>query len=518
MEAIASGEGGLPRCFASPAESVESVKTELCSQLDEIKDSYRDLVKDGGRPFFPFHLIDEIGQDPLAHWDMLRPWLFCAPGFMPSPSSEPRWNVFSQQRKSWTYFRNWQEYNRQEGPPRPVAKCWQNMSFVPVFNLFVQDFRSAYPTYTEAAEKLLAQYEFTRPFQFLQDAAKQDQLTTWIEYLCYEFSVEYWYDDVIKRGRPVYNKAWKTLVDSGVLEPFETEEIICGTAMSLVCRQREWDEGLQNLRSAEAALEELLPDAEIRAQMVAVRGAARESFESFTARYEALHQFFRETNTYRGHIERAVMHHFRLKWLLDQVPLIEAELNGSSETDTSSGAVCDVEASKRGENNELPHCQGIEKSGPSADGASPTSGLRAASNLQGERAENGGDSITGLGMASPETKGGDQGSGPGLSIPDTAAVGSSGSVSGPDGAEHAAANAAGGSSPASPQAGNPRVRKRNIDRAAQSSKAAVPFRRSARIAARQAGSRAEAASEVAAAPPVSEDRPRKKRRGVTGAS
>lgn len=44
---------------------------------------------------------------------------------------------------------------------------------------------------TEALKERLARHGFTRPFQLDEDAARQDKMTTWIEYLGYEY---WWYD------------------------------------------------------------------------------------------------------------------------------------------------------------------------------------------------------------------------------------------------------------------------------------------------------------------------------------
>jgi len=51
-------------------------------------------------------------------------------------------------------------------------------------------------------------------------------LTTWIEYLGYEY-VEYdKHANIMKRLQQQYDEAWKKLVDSNVLKPSETQESI----------------------------------------------------------------------------------------------------------------------------------------------------------------------------------------------------------------------------------------------------------------------------------------------------
>ncbi|KUI73277.1 hypothetical protein VM1G_11896 [Cytospora mali] len=83
------------------------------------------------------------------------------------------------------------------------------------------------PNYTEAVKKFLAEYSFTRPFQFHEDPAQQDKSTTWLEYLGHECWVHCRFASRVKCMQPKCDAAWKTLVDSSVLRPFETEEHVC---------------------------------------------------------------------------------------------------------------------------------------------------------------------------------------------------------------------------------------------------------------------------------------------------
>lgn len=73
----------------------------------------------------------------------------------------------------------------------------------------------------------MRKHEFTQPFQLRQDPSEQDSLTTWVEFLGYEYKVN---DDFISSMREYqqdYDNAWKLLIDSDVLFLSETAESIC---------------------------------------------------------------------------------------------------------------------------------------------------------------------------------------------------------------------------------------------------------------------------------------------------
>jgi hypothetical protein len=80
--------------------------------------------------------------------------------------------------------------------------------------------------YIDSLKKRLTKHGFTQNFHLDQDLMRQDKLTTWIEYLNYEYR---WHDEfiyLIERGQKRYDSAWKQLVDSKVLRPRETEQFI----------------------------------------------------------------------------------------------------------------------------------------------------------------------------------------------------------------------------------------------------------------------------------------------------
>ena len=127
---------------------------------------------------------------------------------------------------SWRIFRDSQRYNRKEG---------------------------RFPKYVEAVKRSLASHGFREPFQLDEDLGQQDRLTIWIEYLDYE----HWKQDkalrTVQRHQLQYDEAWKDLVDSQVLRPFETQELICNIE-SAFQRAGEEDRAKKAVESVKSAV------------------------------------------------------------------------------------------------------------------------------------------------------------------------------------------------------------------------------------------------------------------------
>ncbi|TKA61115.1 hypothetical protein B0A55_13382, partial [Friedmanniomyces simplex] len=193
-------------------------------------EAYPALVKAGGRPPYPFHLLNEIFhhpeqylEDPQYH-DIILFW---------------RGRVLHEEEKTplcachllrWNKFRRLQRTIRE----RSIQSEWTLISAADwdTWGAFIERYGQkegswGFPEYTERIKKRLSKYGFTRPFELESDVSRQDSITTWIEYLAYE----HWFYDqhasYIKRFQREHDEAWKKLVDSGVLRPGESYDIVC---------------------------------------------------------------------------------------------------------------------------------------------------------------------------------------------------------------------------------------------------------------------------------------------------
>ncbi|KAK3935963.1 putative ankyrin [Diplogelasinospora grovesii] len=431
------------------ASSVETQPHTPTEVYEKRLEAHNVLVNDGGRPFYSVDLIDEVAKDPFSHWEMLRPWVDKPHNFEPDPVNNPDvdWSVFKVQLADWRNFRRWQAHNRREGRPRYVEVEGPDDL---AFNIFVREFRRSSPTYTEAVKKLLAEYGFTRPFQLHEDATQQDKLTIWIEYLGYEYSMHYRFNHLITSMQLEYDKAWKTLVDAKVLKPLETEEYICNIESA---SRRQIEEGLAAAAvksaklAAAAALEwrqkditnprgpRSTPEARIR-RMAATKlslDVAKASLKLIKRQNDLVTEFAVATRNYRIAKDEARRHDIRARWILEQAPLIEAELKESKAAKTGLDAVRGTKRPRRDEDhedNEATHDRSIKKQRRDAGWPSSPSDLQVGD----ERAV-----VETVGRPSP-----------GASKPD-----------------------------------NRLLRKKSASHVAQSSATSKPLRRSARIAARQ---------------------------------
>ena len=215
--------------------------------------------------------------------------------------------------------------------------------------------RGEFPEYVEEAKRRLTRHGFTRPFQLDEDPKRQDKLTTWIEYLNYECS---WYDlytGRVERLQPKHDEAWKKLVDSKVLKPSETEEYLRSDESAFRC-QGEEDAASKAVESAKSAARAVLTLTEkaikdpqhsrltkpMRLQMIAKAqsrvDAAQESLRAIKRRGDLITDFIRGQFDYRDAKRDVERHSILLRWIREQVPLIEAELKESEAAEGSSHA------------------------------------------------------------------------------------------------------------------------------------------------------------------------------------
>lgn len=268
-----------------------------------------------------------------------------------------------RQLRSWREFRRWQKYNRDD------FNDWGDQRFVELelaHNRFDRAYRYEYPEYTAAVKKLLGQYGFTRSFQFHEDLIQQDRLTTWIEYLGFEYWQFEWSTRSIKRLQPKYHEAWEKLVDSLVLRPLETAESI-RTDEAALRRESEREQAEKDLNSAKFAAGVVLASTERakndpcnskhtrpeRLRMLAEAksrlDAAQELLNYIRRRNDLIIDFIQDTWKNEIAKEDAEHHSVLVQWILEQFPLLEAELESSKATE-------DDYSIRRGTKRKLP-CQ-----------------------------------------------------------------------------------------------------------------------------------------------------------------
>ncbi|KAI0007055.1 hypothetical protein F4779DRAFT_593482 [Xylariaceae sp. FL0662B] len=198
--------------------------------------------------------------------------------------------------------------------------------------------RGGFSGYVEEAKRRLARHGFTRTFQLDKDPMRQDKLTTWIEYLNYEYS---WLDQhtrLLARLQPDYEKYCRKLVKSGVLCVGETAAEIYDMD-SEIRRQNQEDaaEEVKRVKTATIAiLQKAMDNPQYNfAESVCLQTtlkeagfnleAAKASLRKVRRRGNLISEFVRGVSDYRTVEIDISLQRIRTRWIRKQVPLIEAE-------------------------------------------------------------------------------------------------------------------------------------------------------------------------------------------------
>ncbi|KAG5769707.1 hypothetical protein H9Q72_003112 [Fusarium xylarioides] len=336
-------------------------------------EAYHELINDGGRPSYSIDLVREAYRDPDKYAEILRPW-------QETLTQIRAEGIFGRQLQRWQDFRKWQNDNRghedndggflayveqkkrwikQDCLPRSRARRLAEIEADPSClrpewdqtqllrrrqrRLYREHGCRGFCDYAGAVKRRLARHDFTQPFKLDKDPKKQDKLTTWIEYLNYE----YWWLDKhisdIERLEPEHDKLWQELVDDKILRPHETKEFV-RTMASPMERAKERERAQKAVERAESEAKRIyaltqkdpkrlrIPKAE-RILMLKHGTeellAAKRRFEQIRSRNDRITEFIRGTFSYAGAKRDAARHRVLVQWVLDQVPLIEAEMNPS---------------------------------------------------------------------------------------------------------------------------------------------------------------------------------------------
>ncbi|PQE30160.1 ankyrin 2,3 unc44 protein [Rutstroemia sp. NJR-2017a WRK4] len=297
-----------PESRRTPPPIGEEEEEEV--DLEEEKAIYNTLVEEGGRPSHPFSIARSIIENPGEYREIAEYW----------HDNVLSWRVLGLQLDNWRAFRGWQVRNRGDG---------------------------RFKKYAEDVRKGLVAHGFTRSFKLEEDPARQDKLTTWFEYLDYEY---WWYDKdvrVVERYQQQYDEAWKEL-KSHHLKPSETEELIWdpGYCLELMYTLRNAEGGVAEAESrvkwAEKRTLEWVYCVEDSLQKVQEAKLslveAQQEFDSMKLRDDEIRLF--KNKYWKFHLAKqgAARRTKLLRWILQQIPLIEEEMGLTKITTPSSGA------------------------------------------------------------------------------------------------------------------------------------------------------------------------------------
>jgi len=237
---------------------------------------YQALLDDGCRPLFLISLLLQVSTNADAYRDLLRPWTR-----YPGTSNPDDWQVFSRQLRRWKEFRKWQLGNRRqtvgfsdylneqqcEFERMGVAAGWTAR---PDFEQAIRsqwedeyghgqqhpgkgdDAGAVLSRYNQATKRLLMDCGFVQPFELHADPKQQDQWTTYVEYLAFEY---FWLGRFARSAQKLrvqHNAGWEGLVKAGVVEPIDAVGDLASTEIEDM-RERELERVARAARSFTAA-------------------------------------------------------------------------------------------------------------------------------------------------------------------------------------------------------------------------------------------------------------------------
>lgn len=277
--------------------------------LEKETEYHNTLVNEGGRPSHPISLGRDVAKSPGEYREILSFW-------QTSPNHPDDWMVFGAQMMLWREFRDHQRRMRQQG---------------------------RFLAYHQALKDRLRRIGFERSFRLDEEPDRQDKLTNWAEFLNYE----YWkYEkdaDTIKRLQPLFDEAWKRLVDSKLLRSFETAEYVGGYTHGIqVISER--SQARKAVESAKSTVQpakksfQQVPSASLsrgpfyqKKQKLPLAqselAVAEMTLDTINRRISMVDNFHRQTSEYRSAKDRANSLGILLRWIQQQVSLVELKSN-----------------------------------------------------------------------------------------------------------------------------------------------------------------------------------------------
>ncbi|KAI1362240.1 hypothetical protein F5Y08DRAFT_341881 [Xylaria arbuscula] len=266
--------------------------------------------------------------NPEGYQDILQPWQEW-PG-----TKEPEWDVFWDQCKDWELFRRWQKQNRTSESSHTSDPERQD-----TFDVFMTHFCHELVTYEEGIGRLFAHYSLSQPHQIHEDP--DDKLSTWVEYLAFTCCAHYKLLLRQKRQKPGFDAAWEALLNTEFFKASDTMESIFSMEATIE-RQSERYQARQAVESAKAALrsrpkrQDFVCGASSDKPILGIVGtqtaqsrlsAAEKALDSTSRRLSALGQFSVASGEYRKTQRLVACRSNRIGWVLDRMPLVEAEVN-----------------------------------------------------------------------------------------------------------------------------------------------------------------------------------------------
>ncbi|RMJ05081.1 hypothetical protein CDV36_014251 [Fusarium kuroshium] len=272
--------------------------------LDREKSFHAILTRTGGRPWYPIERIEAVSMRPTMHAEILEFWQ----GEVKEPKPGD-WVVYERQWERWCRFHRHQ--------------------------LSVRSQPESFSEHSSRCQKRLAKHSFAESLHLEEDLSVQTELSHWIEYLCFEyFEYEKFLQPKLSHQR--YKEAWRNLVSTKVLRPDETQDDIEASGYATACEKERTTlrQAVEIARSNILIADRDMLDPRMKRQTArrklfdaqAELDSAMKEYDDFQVRKNAIELYKKATTTYRDARSGAKRHEILLRWIRDQIPLIEEKL------------------------------------------------------------------------------------------------------------------------------------------------------------------------------------------------
>lgn len=352
----------LPQDASTPPEGERSPTAspapDFCDILE--REAYDELVKDGGRPAYPINLLSQVFNDPVLYHEMVRPWLEDPDSRKPGDCRQ----VLRRQRDRWRKFRQWQLDNRGAAADNDTEgfaaylvdqkNFWEmvggsQVTADPEFedairkqwkleqanrlwgweNVREVDSGGDLDGYAAAAARRLAAHEFTQRFQFDQDPRRQEQWTTFVEYLEFEC---WWFDKFsgdVALLQQQHDAALENLRDFNVLKGSQTEEDLLDdeTETQRVIKKEQITRAVDVAKASLASAQQR-PASRKHSDLAKAQNKVRAAEELLAATVKKdnlIDEFIKKTAPYRTAKANVRRHDIWMKWIRGELSRIETE-------------------------------------------------------------------------------------------------------------------------------------------------------------------------------------------------
>lgn len=340
--------------------------------------AYEDIIRDGDRPMYAVEMIPHIVRDREQYAELRRPLQSAFFKDALLSTQYLKWHTFKAAQRDergliddtelsfdrWAEKEDREQNNmlskrgyekwkqKAESKPHKLRQDWQcYRQCEDTLRNKTRDSRKRFHGHVKSVKATLAEHGMEPPVHFLDDPKQQDVLTTWMEYLAFEYWVQNEKAQKRDENERELEEAWDAIVASEYWTPsqmtreyidaFNTQPIdaeVQGTqdAWFSACRDlREFESRVANEDGLSGVSQEA-----IDARLQHLRHSCeerRQHHETVSRPWDVLADYQRHTTELRCAKEEGDAQSLYVRWVEDQIPIIKSEIAAAAEPAVEHG-------------------------------------------------------------------------------------------------------------------------------------------------------------------------------------